>query len=69
MNVEPSIHTYTNTQMHKNIDESDEGDRDASIIANNVIIINPQLTITYMVLDVQVRTLLCQSYNDVLVTL
>ena len=40
MNVEPSIHTYTNAHMsiYINIDESDEGGRDASIIA--IIVIN-----------------------------
>ena len=33
------------------------------------IVVNIQLTITYLVLDVQVRTFLCQSYSDVLVTI
>ena len=68
--------------MH--VDESDERGRDASVItvvttASIIIIIiiiviiinivvNIQLTITYLVLDVQVCTSLCQSYSDVLVT-
>ena len=66
-----------------NIDESDESGRDASVITivttatttiiiinNNILIImNIQLTITYIVLDVQVCTSLCQSYSDVLVTI
>ena len=66
--------------MH--VDESDESGRDASVITivttatttiiiinNNILIImNIQLTITYLVLDVQVCTSLCQSYSDVLVT-
>ena len=37
------------------------------VIINNVVV-NIQLTITYLVLDVQVGTSLCQSYSDVLVT-
>ena len=67
--------------MH--VDESDESGRDASVITivttatttiiiindNILIIMNTQLTITYIVLDVQVRTSLCQSYSDVLVTI
>ena len=62
--------------MH--VDESDESGRDASVITivttattiiNNNIVVNIQLTITYLVLDVQVCTSLCQSYSDVLVTL
>ena len=67
--------------MH--VDESDERGRDASVITivttatttiiiinNNILIImNIQLTITYIVLDVQVCTSLCQSYSDVLVTM
>ena len=65
--------------MH--VDESDERGRDASVITivttattiiviiNILIIMNTQLTITYLVLDVQVRTFLCQSYSDVLVTI
>ena len=67
--------------MH--VDESDERGRHASVItvvttATTIIIIiviiinivvNIQLTITYIVLDVQVRTSLCQSYSDVLVTI
>ena len=67
--------------MH--VDESDESGRDASVITivttatttiiiinNNILIImNIQLTITYLVLDVQVCTSLCQSYSDVLVTI
>ena len=65
--------------MH--VDESDESGRDASVITIvttatiiivNIItffIMNMQLTITYLVLDVQVRTSLCQSYSDVLVTM
>ena len=65
-----------------NIDESDESARDASVETivniiiiiiiinnNNNIVVNIQLTITYLVLDVQVRTSLCQSYGDVLVTI
>ena len=60
-----------------NIDESDESGRDASVITvvttatttiNNNILMTIQLTITYLVLDVQVCTSLCQSYSDVLVT-
>ena len=52
--------------MH--VDESDESGRDASVITvvttattiiNNNILMNIQLTITYLVLDVQVRTSLC----------
>ena len=39
------------------------------IIINNNIVVNIQLTITYLVLDVQVCTFLCQSYSDVLVTI
>ena len=62
--------------MH--VDESDESGRGASVITvvttattiiNNNIHMNIQLTITYLVLDVQVRTSLCQSYSDVLVTI
>ena len=61
-----------------NIDESDESGRDASVITivttattiiNNNILMTIQLTITYLVLDVQVRTSLCESYSDVLVTI
>ena len=68
-----------------NIDEGDESARDASVITivtttiiiiiiivviiNNNIVVNIQLTITYLVLDVQVCTSLCQSYGDVLVTI
>ena len=65
-----------------NIDESDESARGASVITivnviiivviiiiNNNIVVNIQLTITYLVLDVQVCTFLCQSYSDVLVTI
>ena len=61
--------------MH--VDESDESGRDASVItvvttATTIIIINIlmtiQLTITYLVLDVQVCTSLCQSYSEVLAT-
>ena len=68
-----------------NIDESDESARGASVITivnvatiiiiiivviiNNNIVVNIQLTITYLVLDVQVCTFLCQSYSDVLVTM
>ena len=68
--------------IRMNIDESDESARDASvetivniiivviiIIINNNIVVNIQLTITYLVLDVQVCTFLCQSYSDVLVTI
>ena len=39
------------------------------VIINNNIVVNIQLTITYLVLDVQVCTFLCQSYSDVLVTI
>ena len=39
------------------------------IVINKNILMNIQLTITYIVLDVQVRTSLCQSYSDVLVTI
>ena len=61
--------------MH--VDESDESGRGASVItvvttATTIIInivVNIQLTITYLVLDVQLRTSLCQSYSDVLVTM
>ena len=67
-----------------NIDEGDESARGASVITivtttiiiiiivviiNNNIVVNIQLTITYLVLDVQVCTFLCQSYSDVLVTI
>ena len=63
--------------IRMNIDESDESGRDASVITvvttattiiNNNILMTIQLTITYLVLDVQVCTSLCQSYSDVLVT-
>ena len=67
--------------MH--VDESDESGRDASVITivttatttiiiinNNILIImNIQPKITYIVLDVQVCTSLCQSYGEVLVTI
>ena len=84
MNIHPPIHTNTSTQIHihteilirKHVDESDESGRGASVItvvttATTIIInivVNIQLTITYLVLDIQVRTSLCQSYGDVLVT-
>ena len=62
--------------MH--VDESDESGRGASVITvvttattiiNNNILMTIQLTITYLALDVQVRTSLCQSYSNVLVTI
>ena len=64
IHVHMSIHPYMSIYIH--INSNSESGSDATVPL--IIIIKTWLPITYLVLDVQVRTFLCQSYSDVLQT-